>query len=329
MPSGTRSTVGIALAANLVIAVAKVAAGAITGSAAMLAEAAHSVADTLNQLILLASLRLGRRPPDSEHQFGHGKERFLWAFVAAVTIFVSGAGFSVAEGIYVIHTGGAGDVSFTVGYAVLAVALAAESTSLMRAIRQLRGGAEGSGLGFLRFVRESRDPTPKVVLLEDAAAVTGILLAFAGMGLRQATGSVAWDGAASIAIGALLAAVAVAIGTDSRGLLLGEAARPDIRAALERAAESHRDIESVTDLRTMHVGPHELLVAARVEMRDELRIPEAERLAQAITDRLREVEPAVKHVFLHPTPGRGHDRLRQHVDGAADQRHVEDAADRR
>ncbi len=301
----SRRTILVALAANAVIAVAKLLAGLASGSAAMLAEAAHSTADTVDQLVLLASLRLGRRPADDEHQFGHGKERFFWAFVAAVWIFFAGAIFSIVQGIVALR-GGHPLGNPAASFVVLAVALIAEGASLIRAARQLQRGAARSRTSFRRFVDEVRDPVPRVVLLEDAAAVAGVLVAAAGLAASAITGSEVFDALASIAVGLILAAAAVGVGTHAKALLLGEAAWPEMRELLERRIESHPEVVSVPDLRTMHVGPDDVLVAGRVEFRDDLTVPEVEELTERIIVDLRRRDPAVGQVFLQPaTSDRG------------------------
>jgi cation diffusion facilitator family transporter len=301
--SESRITILYALAANVVLAIAKVVAGLLTGSAALLAEAAHSTADTIDQLALLWSLRMGRRPPDDEHPFGHGMERFFWAFLAAVWIFLAGAVFSIGEGVLALR-GGSEPGGPAVGLVVLAIALVAEGTSLVRAASQVRSGASGSRDSLGRYVREMRDPAPRIVLLEDSAAVIGVVLAAGGLIARSLTGSEVWDAAASIAIGVLLIAVAIAVGSHAKDLLLGESARPEVREAIEAAALQHPAVEAVPALLTMHLAPDDLLVAANIDLRDELTVTDAERVADEIAAGLREVEPSVHHVFLHPSPGR-------------------------
>jgi cation diffusion facilitator family transporter len=246
---------------------------------------------------------MGRRPPDEEHQFGHGMERFFWAFLAAVWIFLAGAVFSIGQGLLALRSPGSSG-GIAVGLAVLAVALVAEGTSLIRAARQVRSGARGSRDSLGRYVRELRDPAPRIVLLEDGAAVIGVVLAAAGLIAREVTGSEVYDAAASIAIGVLLIGVAIAVGSHARDLLLGESARPEVREAIEAAALRHPEVEAVPALLTMHLGPDDLLVAANIELRDELTVTDAERVADEITADLRAAEPSVHHVFLHPSPGR-------------------------
>ena len=299
----SRVTILVALAANVVLAIAKLVAGVFTGSAALLAEAAHSIADTVDQLALLFSLRMGRRPPDDEHQFGHGMERFFWAFIAAVWIFLAGAVFSIGQGVLALRSPDSSG-STAIGLAVLAVALVAEGTSLLRAVRQVRSGASGSRDSLGRYIRELRDPAPRIVLLEDGAAVIGVILAAAGLIARELTGNEAYDAAASIAIGMLLIGVAIAVGSHARDLLLGESARPEVREAIQAAALRHPAVEAVPALLTMHIGPDDLLVAANIELRDELTVTDAERVADEIAADLRAAEPSVHHVFLQPSSGR-------------------------
>jgi cation diffusion facilitator family transporter len=297
----SRTTILVALAANVFLAVAKLAAGLLTGSAALLAEAAHSAADTFDQLALLGSIRLGRRPPDDEHPFGHGKERFFWAFVAAVWIFLAGAVFSIGEGVLALRRplppGGT-----AVALAVLAVALVAEGASLVRAVRQVRRGARRSRDTLGRYVRELRDPAPRIVVLEDGAAVVGVVIAALGVAARSLTGREVYDAAASIAIGVLLIGVAIAVGAHAKALLLGESARPTVRATIERELLRHPAVESVPELLTMHIGPDDLLVAANIELRDELTVTEVERVTGEVAAALRAADAAVGQVFLQPAP---------------------------
>jgi cation diffusion facilitator family transporter len=298
----TRRTVLVALAANLSIAFAKAIGGVASGSAAMLAEAAHSLADTTNQVFLLLSIRLGTRAADRDHPFGHGQERFFWSFLAAVFMFVAGGVFSIAEGVYRLTGSSSEKSSFPVAYAVLAVALIAEGVSLVRAVRQTRGQAREAGLPYRVFVRQTRDPTTKTVVFEDSAAVVGVLIALAGVALHEVTGSSAWDAGASIAIGVLLMAIAFAIGHDTRHLLIGASARPDEHEDILRAIRSFDGVDHVLDLRTMVLAPHALLVAARIDLADGLESDQVEQLSNEIEKGLREANPDVAEVFLDATP---------------------------
>jgi cation diffusion facilitator family transporter len=297
--AATRRTVLVAGAANVVVAAAKLAAGLMTGSSAMLAEAAHSVADTLNQAFLLASLHRGERPADERHPFGYGQERYFWSLLAAFGIFIAGAGFSVFEGLLELRRGGGRD--FTIAYVVLAVALVAESTSLLRAYLQVRGEARSRDAEVLAHVRSSRDTTVKAALFEDGAAVIGLALAAAGLALQQLTGSPVWDGAASIAIGGLLIVAAVRLGLDSKDLLIGKAADPEVVQLIRDQIEGTPGVAELLDLRTMHLGPDRLIIAARVAFGDEVSADCAEDLADDIDRRLAERLPEPPHVFVDPT----------------------------
>jgi len=301
--SESRKTVYAAMAANFAIAVAKLGAGLIGHSAAMLAEGAHSVADTMNQVFLLVSLSLGDRKPDEEHPFGYGKERFFWALLAAVFIFVSGALFSVFEGVRTLMGGSSGvETAFPVSYAVLGFSLLAEGASLYRAVFQVRGEARAAGKRLRVYLRQSSDPTVQTVLFEDSAAVTGVVLALVGVGLHHLTGDRAWEGTASVAIGILLAVVAYTLGRDTKGLLIGEAARPEQRRLLRDLIRAHPEVDAVLELLTMHLGPNALLVAVRLDLRDDLTAPEVEELSNRIDRELRQVVPDVTQVFLDATP---------------------------
>jgi len=299
----SRKTIFAAMAANLAIAIAKGAAGVLGHSAAMLAEAAHSVADTMNQVFLLVSLSLGDRKPDETHPFGYGKERFFWALLAAVFIFVSGAVFSLFEGVRTLLGGSVGeDTAFLISYLVLAFSLLAEGSSLLRAIAQVRGEAKSAGKPLALYLRQSNDPTVRTVLYEDSAAVTGVVLALVGVGLHDLTGERGWEGAASIAIGILLVFVAYTLGRDTKHLLIGEAARPDQRERLHQLIANHPEVEEVLELLTMYLGPTDLLVAVRLDLQDDLSARDVEHLSNRIDRELREADPDVSQVFLDATP---------------------------
>jgi cation diffusion facilitator family transporter len=297
-----RRTVLIALGANAAIAVAKLVAGLISGSSALLAETAHSVADTMNQIFLLYSLKLSEREPDAEHPFGYGKERFFWSFLAAVGIFVAGAGFSLYEGLDRVFGPAQEPGSFGIAYAVLAFSLLAEGASLARAWRQTRREARERRRSHVDYLRASRDPTTKTVLFEDSAAVVGVVLACAGIALHQATGNQVYDGLASIAIAVLLATIAVALGRDTRELLIGEAATPEEREAIMEIIQSDPAVDRVLELLTMALAPDRLLVAVRVDLADGLTADEIERASTEIERQLRERVPTVWQVFLDATP---------------------------
>jgi cation diffusion facilitator family transporter len=300
MASESRKTVLIALGANAGIGVVKLAAGLLGGSSALLAEAAHSAADTTNQVFLLASLSSSERKPDEQHPFGYGKERFLWSFMAAIFIFVSGALFSFYEGVSELLEGGeSGGWGYT--YAALVAALVLEGASLLRALRQTRRAAGEARRPVRRYVRTSRDPTIKTVVFEDSAAVIGVLIALAGVGLHQITGKAAFDAFGAILVGCLLAGVALGLWRDTRGLLIGEAALPEERDRLRKVLEEHEGVDDVVELLTMALGPSTLLVAARLDLADHQDSDGIERVAREIDEEMRRQVPAVRYVFLDPT----------------------------
>ena len=301
--AASRKTVLIALAANGSIAIAKVLGGAVSGSAGMLAEAAHSLADTANQGFLLVSIGLSQREPSAERPFGHGQERFLWTFMAAVGMFVAGAAFAIGFGLYELLAGLGETSEFGVAYAVLALSALAEGTSWVRAYRQTSREAREADRSLLEHLRSSRDPNVKMVLFEDSAALVGVLIAAVGVGLNQLTGSVFFDPAASVLIGILLVSVAFWMGRDAKHFLVGWAARPEERDEIERIIERHEDVRKVEQLLTMVLGPNALLVAARIDFRDGVDAARVERAATEVDDALRAAVPDVTEVFLDPTPG--------------------------
>jgi cation diffusion facilitator family transporter len=313
--SENKSTVLLALAANLVIAVAKLVGGLVSGSSAMLAEAAHSVADTLNQVFLLASLKIAARPPDRTHPFGYGKARFFWSLLAAVGIFVAGAIFSIYEGVHtLLHS--SDEKGILIPYVVLAVAFVAEGSSWLKALRQVQGEAREAGRPLLAFLRESKDPTVKTVLSEDSAALLGLLFAAIGIGLHKLTGDGWWDGAAAIAIGLLLAVVAFVLGRDSRDLLIGEAADPELVVGAHRLLSEAPEVDQVVELLTMHIGPESVLVAARIDLRDDLQADQIEDFSTRMEQELARQWPQIKQVFLDPTRSDAElaERTREHLD---------------
>jgi cation diffusion facilitator family transporter len=290
----------IALTANALVALTKLAAGLISGSAALLAEAAHSVADTSNQGFLLVSIRLSSREPTPEQPFGYGRVRFLWTFMAAVAMFLAGATFAIGYGVHELVSGGKSN-GYAVAYATLAIALVAEGSSLLRAMRQTRGEARAAELPLLRYVRESRDPNVKMILFEDTAALVGLAIAFTGILIDQSTGAVVFDPAASIAVGLLLVIVAGWMAHDTSELLIGAAARPAERAAIEPVLEEAEQIENVLEVLTMVLGPNSLLVASRVDFARGLLDEQIERASSEIDQHLREAVPDVTEVFLDAT----------------------------
>jgi cation diffusion facilitator family transporter len=292
-------TVIIAGAANVAIALAKLAAGVISGSAAMLSEAAHSFADTVTEILLFVALRRGSRPPDELHPFGHGKSSFVWATLAAFATLFLGAGFAITQGVHAIvshrQTG-----DYLVSYVVLAISFVLEGLSLLRALSQIRGNARRYRVPPLRYLRRTPDTTVKAVTFEDSAALVGLTLAALGLLLSELTGDPVYDGAASVAIGALLAVVGTLLVRANVSLIIGEAPPARLRDQIVAELESVESVERVIEVLTMYLGPDSLLVAARVAFTG----PEPLQLGHAADEaerRLRERFPLVRYVFLDPT----------------------------
>lgn len=290
----TRVTVLVALAANLVIAVAKAVGGFVAGSPALLSEAAHSVADSMNEVFLLAALRRSRRPADRKHPFGYGKERFFWSLLAAVGIFVMGGCFSVFQGVQALRAGGQEQLGgYVAGLIVLGVALLAEGGSLLRALHQVRGqGGIATGL---------RDPALRTVVAEDGTAVLGVSLAMTGMVLHMVTGQIVWEAGASLAIGALLVYVAYRLGRDARDQLIGEAADPEADSRIRSLLRAQPEIDSVEALFTMRTGLDSTLVAARVDLVPGLDSERVEEAAVRIKRSIAHTVPEAGQIFLDVT----------------------------
>lgn len=296
---GTKRAIIAAFVANFCIAIAKFVAGFISGSSALLAEGAHSVADTVNQVFLYVSLYLGRRPPDEEHPYGHGKDRFFWSLLVSVGLFIAGAVFSVYEGVTaILGGGGEGHGSFLIGYIVLGVAFVFEVGALTVAIREFRHAARAEERSFRRHFKVTRNTTLKVPLYEDAAALTGLVIAAAGLFLTQTTGNSIYDGLASVGVGFVLIFVAWELGTDSRALLLGESVLPEDRERLDEIVRSFPEVRDILRLITMHLGPDSVLVNAEVHLEEGLETDQIEDLLERITQEIRREMPEVRHTFI-------------------------------
>ena len=302
MASGSKKIVLVALGANGTIAIGKFAVGLLTGSAAMLAEAAHSVADTVNQLFLLVSINLSDNPADEDHPYGYGKERFFWAFLAAVFIFVAGAFFSVYQGIQKLVDGGEHHGSFWPSYLVLGIAFVFDLIVLVLAVREARHQANQLGVGVREFLGETTDVTLKTAMYEDIAATTGVALAALGLFLLQVTGNAFFDGIASILIGVVLIAVAIMLGRETRDLLLGSAASKRTRTAIRAAITEFPEVESIVDLLTMQLGLDSVLVTGEINIKDDLSTNDIETLLERLSDRIRHAAPEVQNIYLEPHP---------------------------
>ncbi|WP_213450182.1 cation diffusion facilitator family transporter [Rhizomonospora bruguierae] len=295
-------TVIIAGLANLAIAAAKAVAGLMSGSAAMLSESAHSVADTVTEVLLFTALRRGAKPPDDRHPFGYGKERYVWALFAAISLFAAGAGYSFLHGYDTIRYGEEVG-SFLVAYVVLAISFVIECVSLTRALRQVRSAAARWSTTPRRFLRLTADTAVKAVFLEDTAALIGLTLAAAGLALTELTGSRFYDGAASIAIGVLLLVVAGILTHTNVSLLVGRAVPKAVYRRIHEDLSGVPTVDRVGTLLTMQLGPDEILVAARVDFADDATGADIEAAADEAERRLTERYPGIKYLFLDPTRG--------------------------
>jgi cation diffusion facilitator family transporter len=287
-----------ALAANLGIAIAKFIAFLITGSASMLAESVHSVADTGNEALLLIGRGRSRRARTAEHPFGFGRERYFYAFVVAVMLFTVGSVFSIYDGIHKILMPGHLD-SPAVAYGVLGLSMVLEGFSLRTAIREANEVRQ-KGLGWRHFIQATKTPDLPVVLLEDTAALIGLCFAFLGVLLSQLTGHEQWDGVGSVGVGVLLACAAFIVGYETKSLLIGESASEETAARIVAALEGGPEKFRLIHLRTSHIGPDNLLVAAKIGVPAELTAVDLTAGIDAAEKRVRAAVPIAETIYLEP-----------------------------
>lgn len=284
-----------ALGANLGIAVVKFIAAAVTGSSAMLSEGIHSLVDTGNEGLLLIGVQRSRRPPDENHPFGYGKALYFWTLIVAILVFAVGGGMSTYEGIrHLLSPRPVADPTWS--YVVLGVAAVFEAGRWLVAYRKVRSGGRGQSLW--RTIHRSKDPTTFTVLLEDSAALVGLLLAFLGILLGEVLGNPYLDGVASICIGVVLAAVAVLLISESRGLLLGEGGDPELLASIGRIAAAEPGVRQLQRPLTMYFGPREVLLNMEVHFREELSAAEIAATVARIERAIRAAHPEVKRIFI-------------------------------
>ena len=286
-----------ALAANLGIAVAKFVAAALTGSSSMLTEGVHSLVDSGNQVLLLHGQRRAKRPPDAAHPFGYGRELYFWAFVVAILIFALGAGVSVYEGWRHIVAPNPLE-SATVNYVVLAIAFVMEGASWTIARREF-AAAKGD-LGWWQAIRESKDPAGFIVLFEDSAALAGLVIAAVGVWASHRFGDPRIDGYASIAIGLVLAAVAILLSREAKGLLIGERADPAVVARVRATVQDWPGVEAVNHVRTIHTAPNSIFVAISADFDDTLTMGEGEAMIEEIEQALKKAEPRLSSIYIRP-----------------------------
>lgn len=299
----SKLTIYAALAGNTAVAATKFAAAWWTGSAAMLSEAIHSVVDTGNQLLLLHGLRRAARPATDEHPFGFGLELYFWTFVVAVLIFGLGAGVSILQGIQKIRAPQPVEHA-AVNYAVLGLSLLFEGATWWVAFRAFRREARQGGL--VAAVQRSKDPTVFTVLLEDSAAVLGLLVALVSLILTEALDLPVLDGVASVLIGLLLAGTAAFLARESKGLLTGESVRPGVRASLRRLAAATPGAAGINEVLTMHFGPADVLAAISVDFDDQLTAAAVERAVTDLERRIKRAHPEIRRIFVEAQSREGH-----------------------
>ncbi len=295
-------TLWIALAANLGIAVAKFVAAAFTGSSAMLTEGVHSLVDSINQLLLLWGRKASRRVPDATHPFGYGRELYFWSFVVAVMVFALGAGVSIYEGILHISNPEPA-VSPMVAYIVLLIAFVLEGGSTFSAFKEFRA-AKGR-LGWFEAVKRSKDPPTFIVLLENGAAMFGIIVAAVGLALSGFTGDPRFDGTASIIIGAILGFTAWVLAVESKQLLIGESADRETVEGLRGLAVGRAGITGVGEVLTVHSSPDQITAMMSVDFDDGISAREVEDIIAAIEAEARTQWPLVKRLYVRPQRGAG------------------------
>jgi cation diffusion facilitator family transporter len=304
-PTASTRTLVIAFLANLGIAASKFVAAAITGSSAMLTEGVHSVVDSTNQLLLMWGRHQSKKPADKYHPLGYGRELYFWSFVVAVLVFSLGAGVSIYEGI--IHIAAPEDaVSPLVAYVVLFIAFVLEGWSTFEAFREFKA-AKGK-LGWIEAIRSSKDPASFIVLLENGAAMAGIVAAAVGLMLSQLTGDPFYDGAASVVIGVILGITALVLAYESKGLLIGEAADPEIVRGLRQLACDKPGIVGVGHVITVHSAPDQITAMVNVDFRNTITAGDVERIVHEIEVEAHKRWPTVKRLFVRPMHGAANER---------------------
>lgn len=301
---GSKKVIYAALAGNAVIALIKFFASAITGSSAMLSEAIHSVVDTGNQGLLLYGIKRSNRPRDERHPFGYGMEIYFWSFVVAIVIFAVGSGVSIYEGIHKLSNP-APITSPYINYIVLTLAFIFEGMAWLIAFKEF-GKARGDK-GIIEAVRHSKDPTVFTVLFEDSAAMLGLIAAFIGIYLSASFNMPHADGAASIFIGIILAGTAILLAYETKGLLIGEAASPEIISSIEKIIENKKSILHVNEIRSMHMGPNDILLALSVDFQDDITAGMVEQKISALELEIKTKHPEIKHLFIEVQSKSGHE----------------------
>jgi cation diffusion facilitator family transporter len=296
-PSGSQKVIYAALLGNLLVAITKFAAFGVTGSSAVLSEAVHSLVDTGNELLLLYGLRRSRVRPDRAHPLGHGRELYFWSFVVALLVFALGAGVSFYQGV--VHLREPAPLHDpTVNYVVLALAFVFEGSSWWVAVKLLR--ATKGSVGYLEAMRRSKDPGSFAVVLEDSAALIGLFIAFAGIVASHLFQRPEFDGAASIGIAVVLGMTAIFLARETKGLLIGEPAYPEVEASILRIAANDAAVAHVNGLLTVQVGPDNVVAALSAEFHDRLTAPDIESCVNRVEEAIQSAHPYITALFIKP-----------------------------
>jgi cation diffusion facilitator family transporter len=298
---GSTRVVYAALAGNVAIAVAKFVAYGLSGSSAMLTEAIHSLVDSTDQILLLVGQARGRRPADAGHPLGHGMETYFWSFIVAVMVLLLGGGASLYQGVQHLLAPEA-IVSPTINFAVLGVAAVFEGSTLSIAYREFKRVVRGRDVPLWTFIRVSKDPSLYASLLEDSAALVGIAIAALGV-LGTAFFHIWWaDGAASVAIGGLLTAVAIVLANETRSLIAGEAVAPPVMAEIKRLLSADARIENVVEIATLHLGPKAVLVALTLSFQSSMTLEDLRRAIRELTVAMKQADGRIAYVYVRPAP---------------------------
>ncbi|MFD2054127.1 cation diffusion facilitator family transporter [Mesorhizobium calcicola] len=311
---GSKRVIYAALAGNLAIALTKFAAAAFTGSSAMLSEGVHSLVDTGNGGLLLYGMHRAARPADRTHPLGHGRELYFWSFIVALLVFALGAGVSLYEGV--IHIMAPEPVvNVKVNYIVLGLSFVFEGSSWLVALKEFR--REKGKQGWLQAVQSSKDPSVYTVLFEDSAALLGLIVAFAGILAAELLQMPELDGAASIGIGLILGATAVFLARESKGLLIGEAALPEVQRQVLAIVQQDPAVQRANGVLTVHIGPREIVAGLSIEFEDHLKAPEIEACVERLEARLKKEMPEITRLFVKPQTTGTWERRRKIVEAAS------------
>lgn len=309
---GSIRTVSVAFLANLVVAAAKWVGFALSGSSALLAESFHSTAVTINQALLLQGQLTSRKVATREHPFGFGQARYFWAFVVSVAIFGIGSVLSIGRGVLALTGGGGETIDPIVPLAALTVGLLMDGWSFLVGLRIAR--TEKGDSGYWRYIQDSKNPEVPVVILEDSAALVGLLFAYLGVGLTALTGNAVYDATASIAIGLLLATISLILARKMKSLLIGEAATPQEEERIRTVLSGHHQVCDVVYLRSLYIGPEALLVETKVVLRRDLALPAVAAAIEEMEREIRRRVPTARVVAIEPgaDPGEDDDDLPDH-----------------